>query len=133
MGFFLWWLVAAMPGQACPGLLGVTLDGSNNVTIKLNTGTQTITFASLSGSGANKAKQAQAALQALYDVRQTLVSLDLDDPDKIANPNRPGLFWSVSDGTAEPNPVKATHLTGRGCIVKVAWDGAKFTWTFTSP
>lgn len=119
---------------ACPGLQGVALDGSNNLTITLNTGQQTITFTSLpAGSGANKAKTVEAALQQLFDVRQTLLSLSLDDPDKVTNPNRASLFWSVADGTAEPNPTKATHLTGRGCVVSVTWDGSKFVWTFTSP
>ena len=52
-------------------------------------------------------------LQNQLDVRQSLASLSVDDPDKTVNPNRPDLFWSGTD------------LVGRSVLVQVVWNGTR--------
>ena len=125
-------LVTATYGNACVGLISYSVDANKNTSLQLNSGSQTITFAGLgSGSNTTKAGRLQTALQNVFDVRQTLLSLPTDDPDKIVNPNKPYLFWSDSFGTPDGNIVTATHLTGRSCLAKVTWNGTTFVVEFT--
>jgi hypothetical protein len=126
--------VLSGPAAACTGLIFYGVDANNNFTITLSSGTQTILFTNLPvGSGSKKAAALEAAVQALFDNRLSLVSLPLDDPDKVTNPDLPNIFWSLADGTAELNPVLATHVTSRSCRVTITWDGSKFVPRLQQP
>jgi hypothetical protein len=85
--------------------------------------TGTTTRAALIGGAKNDpvqiAAKATTLLQDMFDVRQPLSGLPVDDPDKTINPKRPDLFW---DGT---------NLVGRAIVVRVEWDGSRFNLTLS--
>jgi hypothetical protein len=118
-------LLACSSAFACSGLQFYEIDASNNFTITRNRATVTVLFSSLgAGSTAVKAARLQAAVQAQFDDRTLLSSLPSNDPDKTINPNSPAIFWSLSDGTPEPNIANATHLTSRSCLAVVTTVGS---------
>jgi len=76
----------------------------------------TVLFSSLpAGSRATKGNALKLALQAFLDVRTPRASLPDDDPDKLVDPARAGLFWQGTDLVARPV-----------LVVNVIWDGTTY-------
>ena len=67
------------------------------------------------GSRATKGVALKNLVQAFLDVRIPRASLPSDDPDKLADPARPGLFWDGADLVARPV-----------LVVSVVWDGTTY-------
>jgi hypothetical protein len=131
--FGLLFVLFSTPILACIPL--VTQDGTQ-VTINSGGNIAVFNYDSLgNGSVLLKAGRLAEALQAMFDNRQALTSIPLDDPDRFANPDTPTLYWGDADG----NPIAslqegATHLISRCVIVEdVFWDGVNYVISWRRP
>jgi hypothetical protein len=69
-------------------------------------------------------------MQQFLDTRTSLDLLVPEDPDKGTDPGCEFLFWGLADGTPTSDPLEATHLIGRGCVVdNVSYDGTQYVIT----
>jgi hypothetical protein len=79
------------------------------------------------GSRAKKAQWIEDDFQAFADVRQLLLEIPLDDPDRAIDPDQGSQFWGEQDGAKKQTltPLSETYLIGRCAIITitVAADG----------
>lgn len=81
-------------------------------------------------SQARKNELLRALMQQFLDTRINLDLLVPEDPDKGSDPGCENLHWGLADGTPDSDPVTATHLIGRGCVVdSVTYDGTYYNFT----
>lgn len=106
----------------------VAREGDEVVCVFSGIGEFRVNVANLTGSSADKAEKARAAIQQVIDVRILLSSLPSDDPDKTTDPARLNLFWSDSAGSAA---AAKTHLCARPWAVTVAPMTYELTFTKT--
>jgi hypothetical protein len=79
---------------------------------------------------ARKNELLRSVLQQFLDTRTSLDLLEPEDPDKGSDPGCEHLYWGLSDGTPTSDPLEATHLIGRGCVVEnVSYDGTQYWFT----
>ena len=80
-------------------------------------------------SQARKNEMVREGLQFYLDTREELALFPPEDPVKAEDPNCENWYWGLSDGTPESDPLDATHLIARDCIVEnVTFDGVQYNF-----
>ena len=84
----------------------------------------TLLYADIPGNSwnANRLAKLVERAQQLIDKRVPLTDLPADDPDRLADPGLPHLFWDGAD------------LVARQCIIENAtWDGTRLSFRLRRP
>jgi hypothetical protein len=103
--------------------VSTTQQDETQACVNLGAGFSCVQYADLDpGGGDKQADQLAGVLQAMIDVRQTLASLPVDDPDKTIDPDLPSIFHADTDGDKTAPTLEKDHLVSRCADVIVLWD-----------
>jgi len=131
--FFLLFTSTAIACPVSSNIVTGTFADGNYTIIVSSVGTRVFDFVADLPKGSNtvKAESLRSQVQALFDVRQPLIGIPSDDPDKLNDPNDGSLFWGDVTGAKKTQllPVEDTYLVGRNCevIVDVVGTGKNAT------